>query len=161
MACLCLLLAKNFFFEFARGIFQLFLAIRDLTGPALIASTTLLLGDTMGDLMTLYGCADVAFVGGSLTPIGGHNLLEPAALGVAVVSGPHLDNLREIADTLAQSDARVQVENGQALGETLVALLSDDARRHELGEAGRAVVAANRGALARTRAKIAALLNDS
>jgi len=130
-------------------------------GSALTASTTLLLGDTMGDLMKLYGCADVAFVGGSLTPVGGHNLLEPAALGVAVVSGPHLDNLREIADTLAQSDARVQVENGQALGETLVALLSDDARRHELGEAGRAVVAANRGALARTRAKIAALLNDS
>ncbi|MGM8850570.1 lipid IV(A) 3-deoxy-D-manno-octulosonic acid transferase [Salinicola halophyticus] len=129
--------------------------------PTLTDATTLLLGDTMGDLMKLYGCADIAFVGGSLTPIGGHNLLEPAALGVAVVSGPYLDNLREIADTLAQSDARVEVEDGQALGEALVALLSDDERRHRLGEAGRAVVAANRGALARTRRAITAQLAAS
>ncbi|WP_110643229.1 lipid IV(A) 3-deoxy-D-manno-octulosonic acid transferase [Salinicola sp. CPA57] len=129
--------------------------------PTLTDATTLLLGDTMGDLMRLYGCADVAFVGGSLTPIGGHNLLEPAALGVAVVSGPHLDNLREIADTLAQSDARIEVGDGRSLGEILVALLGDDERRHALGEAGRAVVAANRGALARTREQVAALLNDS
>jgi len=132
--------------------------LRLSTEPTLTAATTLLLGDTMGDLMTLYGCADVAFVGGSLVSIGGHNLLEPAALGVAVVSGPYLDNLREIADTLTQSDARVEVEDGQTLGEALVALLSDDERRHRLGEAGRAVVAANRGALARTRRAITAQL---
>jgi len=134
--------------------------VQRLSAEAPLApSTTLLLGDTMGDLMKLYGCADVAFVGGSLVPIGGHNLLEPAALGVAVVSGPYLDNLREIADILAQDNARIQIDDGQALGKTLVALLSDDGRRHALSEAGRAVVAANRGALARTREKIAALLN--
>jgi len=123
--------------------------------------TTLLLGDTMGDLMKLYGCADVAFVGGSLVPIGGHNLLEPAALGVAVVSGPYLDNLREIADTLAESGARLEVNDADSLGETLIALLGNDDRRSRLGEAGRAVVAANRGALARTRQKIKEILGEA
>ena len=53
--------------------------------------------DTLGELMTFYACADVAFVGGSLQPIGGHNLLEPAAVGTAIVTGPHLHNFAEIA----------------------------------------------------------------
>lgn len=122
------------------------------------AETTVLLGDTMGDLMRLYGCADVAFVGGSLEPIGGHNLLEPAALGVAVVSGPYLDNLREIADTLAASEARLEVADGGELGATLISLFEDDDRRHRLGAAGRAVVEANRGALQQTRRAVAAML---
>ncbi|WP_110669575.1 lipid IV(A) 3-deoxy-D-manno-octulosonic acid transferase [Salinicola halophilus] len=120
--------------------------------------TTVLLGDTMGELTTLYGAADIAFVGGSLVPIGGHNLLEPAALGVPVLSGPHLDNLREIADALAANDARLEVANADALGRALIALFEDDARRHRLGEAGRGVVEANRGALAVTRERIAFLL---
>lgn len=135
--------------------------VRLSTSERVTARTTLLLGDTMGDLMKLYGCADVAFVGGSLVPVGGHNLLEPAALGVAVVSGPHLDNLREIADTLAESGARLEVENAGDLGETLIALFEDDDRRRRLGEAGRAVVRANRGALARTRQKIKGILSEA
>ncbi|WP_110685611.1 lipid IV(A) 3-deoxy-D-manno-octulosonic acid transferase [Salinicola aestuarinus] len=125
------------------------------------ASTTVLLGDTMGELTMLYGTADAAFVGGSLVPIGGHNLLEPAALGVPVLSGPHLDNLREIADALAQNDARLEVADATALGQTLIALFDDVSRRHRLGEAGRAVVAANRGALASTRERLTALLDPS
>ncbi|WP_251975780.1 lipid IV(A) 3-deoxy-D-manno-octulosonic acid transferase [Salinicola avicenniae] len=121
-------------------------------------ATSVLLGDTMGDLMKLYGAADIAFVGGSLVPIGGHNLLEPAALGVAVLSGPYLDNLREIADTLAASEARLEVADGDALGETLIALFDDRERLRRLGESGRAVVAANRGALAQTCRALDALM---
>lgn len=127
--------------------------------PPVTAQTTLLLGDTMGDLMMFYGCGDVAFVGGSLVPIGGHNLLEPAALGVPVISGPYLDNLREIADSLAASEARIQIDDGEALGDSLVALFGEDERRHRLGDAGWAVVEANRGALQRTRRVITAMLD--
>lgn len=112
--------------------------------------TAVLLGDTMGELMRFYGAADLAFVGGSLVPIGGHNLLEPAALGTPVLSGPHLDNLREIADTLAAAQARREVANGEALGDTLIALFDDPDERRRLGAAGQAVVDDNRGALART-----------
>lgn len=123
-------------------------------------ATSVLLGDTMGELTLLYGGADIAFVGGSLVPIGGHNLLEPAALGVPVLSGPYLDNLREIADTLADGDARLEVANAEALGETLIALFDHAPRRHRLGTAGRAVVEANRGALQRTRQRIGNLLSN-
>ncbi|MCE3027872.1 lipid IV(A) 3-deoxy-D-manno-octulosonic acid transferase [Salinicola sp. DM10] len=135
--------------------------VRLSAGARVDAETTLLLGDTMGDLIKLYGCADVAFVGGSLVTIGGHNLLEPAALGVAVVSGPHLDNLREIADTLAEHEARCEVADGEALGQTVAALLDDAPRRERLGAAGRQVVAANRGALAATRQHLATYLLDT
>ncbi|WP_244613002.1 lipid IV(A) 3-deoxy-D-manno-octulosonic acid transferase [Modicisalibacter radicis] len=126
----------------------------ELPGP----DTAILLGDTMGELMRFYGAADVAFVGGSLVSVGGHNLLEPAALGVAVVSGPWLDNLREIADTLADADARREVADGPALGEVLVALFDEPDERRRLGAAGRAVVDANRGALARTLDEVSGYL---
>ncbi len=126
----------------------------EVPGP----DTGILLGDTMGELMRFYGAADVAFVGGSLVPVGGHNLLEPAALGVAVVSGPYLDNLREIADTLAEADARHEVADGPALGEALVELFDAPDERRRLGDAGRAVVDANRGALERTLDGLARLL---
>ncbi|QTF92748.1 lipid IV(A) 3-deoxy-D-manno-octulosonic acid transferase [Halomonas sp. BM-2019] len=116
------------------------------------------LGDTMGDLLALYGAADLAFVGGSLVPIGGHNLLEPAALGVPVLTGPELANFAEVAETLLAADALVEVADEAALAAALAELLGDPAERHRLGEAGRAVVAANRGALERTLEGLARLL---
>ncbi|UYG03790.1 lipid IV(A) 3-deoxy-D-manno-octulosonic acid transferase [Halomonas sp. LR3S48] len=122
------------------------------------ARTAVYLGDTMGELLALYGAADLAFVGGSLVSIGGHNLLEPAAMGVPVLTGPELANFADIAETLRQGGALVEVANSAALADTLVTLFLDEAERHRLAEAGLAVVAANRGALARTLAGLQRLL---
>ena len=120
--------------------------------------TAVYLGDTMGELLALYGAADLAFVGGSLVPIGGHNLLEPAALGVPVLTGPALANFLDVAETLREAEALVEVADGEALSDALGRLFDDAPERRRLAEAGRGVVAANRGALARTLAGLEALL---
>ncbi|KXS37126.1 MAG: 3-deoxy-D-manno-octulosonic-acid transferase [Halomonadaceae bacterium T82-2] len=125
------------------------------------AETRVLLGDTMGELMHFYAAADAAFVGGSLVPVGGHNLLEPAAVGTPVISGPHLDNLREIAATLAEARARREVTDAEALAGALLALFDDETARRRLGEAGRAVVDANRGALAKTLDEVSARFDQA
>lgn len=122
--------------------------------------TAVYLGDTMGELLTLYGAADLAFVGGSLVPIGGHNLLEPAAMGVPVLTGPELANFEDVAAILREAAALVEVPDSETLAEALVALFIDEAERHRLAEAGQAVMAANRGALGRTMAGIATLLGE-
>ncbi|MFC0337721.1 3-deoxy-D-manno-octulosonic-acid transferase [Kushneria avicenniae] len=113
--------------------------------------TQVYLGDTMGELMTFYAAGDIAFVGGSLVDIGGHNLLEPAALGLPVVSGPSLSSLGDVVTTLDEAGARVEVASGGMLGEMLVSLQLDETRRETLGRNALAVVNANRGALGHTR----------
>lgn len=120
--------------------------------------TAVYLGDTMGELMVLYGAADLAFVGGSLVPVGGHNLLEPAAMGVPVLSGPELANFADVAETLRQGGALIEVADSEALADTLITLFIDEAERHRLADAGLAVVAANRGALERTLSGLSRLL---
>jgi 3-deoxy-D-manno-octulosonic-acid transferase len=104
------------------------------------------LADTMGELPLLFAASDVAFVGGSLVPTGGHNLLEPAALGLPVVTGPHLFNFREIAALLLEQGAALRVQSGAELGDTVAALFDDAERREAMGRRGRETVAANRGA---------------
>ena len=131
---------------------------RRSTGESVEADTTIYLGDSMGELSMLYGAADVAFVGGSLVPIGGHNLLEPAALGVPVLSGPELGNFIDVAEVLREADALIEVADATGLGEALTQLLDDPAERRRRAAAGRAVVEANRGALTRTLAGLAKLL---
>ncbi len=117
---------------------------------AVTADTAVYLGDTMGELSALYGAADLAFVGGSLVPVGGHNLLEPAAMGVPVLTGPELANFADVAEALRERGALVEVTDAATLAESLARLLVDAAERERLAAAGRAVVEANRGALART-----------
>ncbi|RCV90640.1 lipid IV(A) 3-deoxy-D-manno-octulosonic acid transferase [Billgrantia montanilacus] len=124
------------------------------------ARTAVYLGDTMGELLSLYGAADLAFVGGSLVPIGGHNLLEPAAMGVPVLTGPELANFEDVAEILRDAAALVEVPDSEALVEALVALFIDEAERHRLAAAGQAVMAANRGALGRTMSGLSALLGE-
>lgn len=124
----------------------------------IVTETTVYLGDTMGELMLLYGAADLAFVGGSLVSVGGHNLLEPAALGVPVLSGPELDNFSDVAEVLRQADALVGVTDAATLGEALVTLLADPAQRQHMAAAARAAIEANRGALVRTFSGLASLL---
>jgi len=106
--------------------------------------------DTLGELQQFYACADVAFVGGSLQDIGGHNLLEPAAVGTPVVSGPHLHNFSDIARQLEAAGALRIGADAMAVGELVQSLLGDPAARERMREAGLALVQAGRGALQRT-----------
>ncbi|MDN5782119.1 MAG: 3-deoxy-D-manno-octulosonic acid transferase, partial [Luteimonas sp.] len=106
--------------------------------------------DTLGELMDFYACAQVAFVGGSLQDIGGHNLLEPAAVGTAVVTGPHLHNFADIARQMRAADALCVCDTADAVGDAIAALLADNARREAMAAAGLALVEQGRGALART-----------
>ena len=114
--------------------------------------------DTIGELAELYQIATVAFVGGSLVPAGGHNILEPAVHGRPVVFGPSMSNFAEIAALFLSSGAAVQVATADALEEALLALASDPARRAGLGAAARALVETNRGATGRTLDELARLL---
>ncbi len=104
-------------------------------------------GDTLGELPVMYGASDVAFVGGSLTPIGGHNVLEPAAMGVPVVIGPHLHNFAEISRQLLERGAARGVKSERELADTVAEFLDDADLRHKTGECGEQFVAKNRGAL--------------
>ena len=111
--------------------------------------TKVFLGDTMGELTLFLGAADVAYVGGSLVPTGGHNVLEPAALGLPVVFGPHMFNFAIISRMLLAEEAAVQVSDAVALSATVGRWLGDASERTRAGENGRRVVEANRGALDR------------
>jgi 3-deoxy-D-manno-octulosonic-acid transferase len=106
--------------------------------------------DTLGELAGLYAEADVAFVGGTLAPIGGHNLLEPAARGKPVVFGPHTHKCEEIARALLDAGGGSRVDSADALAQELTRLLTDDALRARMGESGREMVMRNRGAVERT-----------
>jgi 3-deoxy-D-manno-octulosonic-acid transferase len=107
------------------------------------------LGDTMGELPLFYAAADVAFVGGSLVHAGGHNMLEPAALGVPIVFGPHVFNFAEISQLLLTAGGALQVSNATELADTVARLLRDDLLRRDVGAKARRVVEDNRGALDR------------
>ena len=140
---------------------QRFDAVRDLltrrgeaftnrsSGTAIPRATSVMLGDTMGELMMFYAAADVAFVAGSLVPIGGHNLLEPVSLGRPVLTGPHNFNSEAAAQLLLEAGAARVVANTGQLGAAVSDLLGDRGLRTSMGATGRAVLDANRGALDR------------
>ena len=123
------------------------------------AACAVLLLDSLGELLDFYAAADVAFVGGSLVPVGGHNLLEPAALGVPILTGPYNHNSEEIAQLLIARGAAEVVHDGAELGQRVGALLADSTERERMGAAGRASVDSNRGALAKLLALIEPLLD--
>ena len=114
--------------------------------------------DTIGELPYLYEAASCVFVGGSLVPAGGHNILEPAAVGKAILFGPHMESFAEIASRFVARDAAVQVRSAPELESELTALLDDPERCRRLGAAARAVIDTCRGATSRTLAAIAELL---
>jgi 3-deoxy-D-manno-octulosonic-acid transferase len=122
--------------------------------PQLPSNTPVLLVDTIGELAMLYASADVAFVGGSLEPIGGHNLLEPAALGLPVLTGPSHFNGKEIAESLLARGAALEVRNAQDLAAALQRLLAQPAIAKQIGLIGKEIIAANRGSVARLVALI-------
>jgi 3-deoxy-D-manno-octulosonic-acid transferase len=114
------------------------------------ADTQVFVIDTMGELMGFFAAADVAFLGGSLCEVGGHNMLEPAALGIPSVVGPHTFNFAEVTRRLRDAGALLQVPDAEALGQLLPALLDDPARRAAMGAAAVQQVEALSGALERT-----------
>lgn len=135
-----------------------FATVRRSSGAPVDGQTRVLLGDTMGELLFLYALADIAFVGGSLVPTGGHNPLEPAALSLPVITGPHVFNFLEISAMLREAGALQEVDDAEGLATTVRRLveLPQDARR--MGEAGNQVMRANQGALQRLLDGLARLL---
>ncbi|MEN8174451.1 MAG: lipid IV(A) 3-deoxy-D-manno-octulosonic acid transferase [Pseudomonadota bacterium] len=116
------------------------------------------IGDTMGELPVFLAAADLAFIGGSLVEVGGHNLLEPAALGVPVLFGPWMFNFALIADLFVEQQAGCQVRDAAHLGEMLLAWFRDPQERARVGDNGRRVVESNRGALERVMTAVRGLL---
>src|SRR5207237_1255256 len=102
--------------------------------------------NTIGELAQLFQIATVVFVGGSLVPAGGHNILEPAVFGKPIIFGPHMENFAEIARTFLDNGAAIQIADERELEPALIGLLGDPVRRASLGAAARALVEANRGA---------------
>jgi 3-deoxy-D-manno-octulosonic-acid transferase len=115
-----------------------------------------LLGDTMGELLLLFGLADLAIIGGSLVPRGGHNPLEAAAWGVPVICGPHMFNFAAVAELLLAAGALRQLDTEGQLSDAVLTLAADATLRRHMGSAAQAVVARNRGA----RQRMAALLDQ-
>ncbi len=123
--------------------------VRRSHGAVADSKTSVLLGDTLGELVAFYAAGDVAFVAGSLVPIGGHNLLEPAALNLPILAGPHNFNSEDIARLLIAAGATEIVSDAESLAAALERLLTNAALRTERGAKGRAALDENRGALAR------------
>nr|WP_201346184.1 lipid IV(A) 3-deoxy-D-manno-octulosonic acid transferase [Pragia fontium] len=109
--------------------------------------TQVVIGNTMGELMLLYGIADLAFVGGSLVERGGHNPLEPAAHAIPVLMGPHTFNFKDICSKLEQADGLITVDNASSLAEKIESLLADEAYRSYRGQQAVNVLLHNQGAL--------------
>ncbi|HMJ49271.1 MAG TPA: lipid IV(A) 3-deoxy-D-manno-octulosonic acid transferase [Burkholderiales bacterium] len=113
---------------------------------AVAADTRVVLGDSMGEMFAYYAACDVAFVGGSLLPLGGQNLLEACAMGKPVLIGPHTFNFAEAAELAVQAGAAQRVADAAGLGDTLKSLFADEAKRKAMGEAGREFCAKHQGA---------------
>ncbi len=124
------------------------------------ASIDVFLLDTMGEVPLFYAASDIAFVGGSLVPIGGHNLLEPAAQGLPIISGPHVFNAQDIADMFIELGACRMVQDATELATTIAELIAHPQEAAELGRNGLAVLQKNRGALERLLKLLEPLLGD-
>jgi 3-deoxy-D-manno-octulosonic-acid transferase len=131
---------------------------RSELGERPLADGEVLLLDSVGELSSLFGRASLAFVGGSLVPRGGHNVLEPVQAGCPVVLGPHAENVAHALELLAPSGACVQVEAGAPLADAFRVALADPAGARRRGAAGREALAPGRGASARSAALVEEVL---
>lgn len=130
-------------------------------GESTDEATQVYLLDSLGELLDFYAAADVVFVGGSLVPVGGHNLLEPAALARPIVSGPHLRNAPEVAARLAERGGLERVHGPRELGEAIAGLLANPQARARMAASALAVVEEGRGALERLLVLIAPLVAEA
>ncbi|HNP37067.1 MAG TPA: lipid IV(A) 3-deoxy-D-manno-octulosonic acid transferase [Woeseiaceae bacterium] len=124
------------------------------------SATEVFFGDTMGEVLLFYGASDIAFVAGSLVAVGGHNMLEPAALGVPIITGPHVFNAQEIADRFVAEGACRMVADAAELKNVVDALLRNPEDARQLGENGRHILETNRGALSRLMVLIEPLIES-
>lgn len=129
-------------------------------GPDPLASGMVLVGDTLGEMLRYYAVADLVFVGGSLVPVGGHNVLEAALVGKPVLYGPHMHNFKEISRLLLAVGGGLQVAGGEQLTRELARLLDDPAAREAMGSRGRELLAANAGATDHTLRVLRRLLGE-
>ena len=131
------------------------------------SAADIILLDSVGELSAAYPFADIAFVGGSIAPHGGHNVLEPAALGICVVTGPHMSNFSAIIEALLDESAMIQIpevpdsETATFLGSVFIDLLTNETSRQEIGKRAQAVCRSNTGATKRIIDAIAPVLNQS
>ncbi len=125
--------------------------------PSFNARTIMVL-DTIGDLVSVYRAADIVFVGGSLIPRGGHNILEPAVLGKAVLFGPHMFNFRDITDLFLSNDSAISVRDAAGLQESITRLLNDPGQLIQLGRRAQELIEKQRGATAATVRSIKSIL---
>ncbi|HAU06488.1 MAG TPA: hypothetical protein DCS49_01695 [Gammaproteobacteria bacterium] len=110
------------------------------------ADTDILIVDSMGELPLFYAASDIAFVGGSLVPQGGHNILEPAALGRAIITGPHTFNFKTVTQQLTEQEAVIQITDAAQLAQSVTDLLHNAEKRAKMGEAGKQHIAHSQGA---------------
>ena len=120
---------------------------RRSAGDMPLKAGEVLLVDLLGQLMKFFAAGDLAFVGGTLVPVGGHNLLEPAALGLPVLVGPHLDNVRDVAEMMHEAGALTLVQDPDTLAAAAAWLVGNAATRRSIGDVAREKVQENRGAL--------------
>jgi len=126
-----------------------------------LSGATVIVLDTMGELATLYSLCTVAFIGGSLVPIGGHNTLEPAVFAKPLLFGPYMHHFPELAALLRRAGGALQVQGEEELYERLVYLLTHPEAGNTMGQCALAALAANRGALERTSTAIKTLLSTT
>jgi len=126
--------------------------------PMPAASNRVHLGDSMGEMAFYYGACDVAIIGGSFAPLGGQNLIEALAAGAPVIVGPHMYNFAEATELALQAGAAIQVGDAAGAMSTALDLLSNEKKRQQMGEAGRNLCSAHRGATARHLATCRRLL---
>lgn len=128
--------------------------------PPLPSSVQVLLGDSMGELGAYYAAADLAFIGGSLLPLGGQNLIEACAAGVPVLIGPHTFNFTQATNDAIAAGAALRVDSPQALAQGLRELFNDKARRIAMSAAAAAFAARHRGATERTVEILSVMLEE-
>jgi len=123
--------------------------IKQKTKPPFIkggSAIDILLGDSMGEMMRYFACADMVFMGGTMVPTGGHNILEPAAMGLPIVYGPHMFNFNAINELFIHYQAALQVADEAGLEKALHLLLSDEKRADEMAAKAKQLIAKNAGA---------------
>lgn len=128
---------------------QSFSTARRSLQQSCMPETSVYLGDTMGELLLMYSAANVAFVAGSLIPRGGHNMLEPGALGKPIITGPYLFNFAEISELFVSAHALAKVTDADSLAKEVIELMQHPDEQAEMGARALQVVAENRGALAK------------